>query len=60
MVVTGIEKPKPEDQSIVFHLLPIHKCRNDITKENYFDEVEKYILSAEFIVDHEYWTIKDG
>jgi hypothetical protein len=46
-IVIGIEKSKPDDRSIVFHLIERNK------KER---ETELFMLSAEYIIEHPYWN----
>lgn len=41
--VFGIEKAKPDDRSIVFHMIDRHREKTII------------ILSAQYMLEHEYW-----
>jgi hypothetical protein len=50
-MVYGIEKSKPFDRSIVFHLAD-RKSKGD--KED-LNNSELFILSAEYILDHPIW-----
>lgn len=46
-IVCAIEKSKPLDMNIVFHLTNI--------KEDETDNKSIFMLSAEYIVEHTYW-----
>lgn len=47
-MVVRIEKPKPEDRSIVFRMY----SKGDV-------EEELFILSADYILDHPFWNKSD-
>ena len=47
-MVVRIEKPKPEDRSIVFRMY----SKGDV-------EEELFVLSADYILDHPFWNDSD-
>lgn len=49
MFVFGIEKAKPGDQNVVFHL--VERIANDKSLR----EKRTFILSAQYILEHDYW-----
>jgi hypothetical protein len=51
--VFGIEKSKPFDQNVVFHLTDRKVAEGEIRSP---EHNEIFMLSAEFIADHPYWN----
>lgn len=51
MLVYGIEKHKPEDRSVVFHLMN----RESKGEEKDLKDTQLFILSAEYILKHPIW-----
>lgn len=50
-LVYGIEKHKPLDRNVIFHLMPRNVKSGHVTK----DMLEVFMLSAEYIIEHSYW-----
>lgn len=48
--VFGIEKARPGDQNVVFHLIDLRASGKDKRLDK-----TTFILSAQYIIDHEYW-----
>lgn len=51
-LVCAIEKAKPMDQSVVFHLM---KRKVEEGEKRSTDDIEYFILSSEYILEHSYW-----
>jgi hypothetical protein len=51
-LVCAIEKAQPMDQNVVFHLI---KRKVEEGEERSKDDIELFMLSAEYILNHPYW-----
>lgn len=51
-LVCAIEKAQPMDQSVVFHLIKRKLEEGEVRSK---DDMEVFILSAEYITEHPYW-----
>lgn len=50
-IVVGIEKARPLDQSVVFHLKKMMAKQDEPDT----DDKELFIISAEYILEHSFW-----
>lgn len=51
MLAYAIEKPLPQDRSMVIHLMPRGIPESDITE----DMCKTFIVSMEYIIEHPFW-----
>lgn len=54
-IVFGIEKARPLDQSVVFHMKKMQSKQD----ESDTDDKELFIISAEYILEHSFWKGSD-
>lgn len=55
MYVVGIEQAKPDDRSVVFHMIN----ESEINKPFEMRNVQQILLSAEFILEHPHFKQKE-